>query len=66
MRVAHVIARMNVGGPAELVVQLLRSLPEQTLLTRDVGPDEEDHLTLRAPGTDAPARPGAGPKRSTR
>ena len=47
----HVIARMNVGGPAELIVQLLEGLPDQQLLTGEVEEGEADHLALRAPGT---------------
>ena len=43
----HVIARMNVGGPAELVVQLLRGLPDQSLLTGEVD-DGEAVALLRA------------------
>jgi glycosyltransferase involved in cell wall biosynthesis len=65
-RVVHVIARMNVGGPAQLLVQLLEGLPDQTLLTGDVEAGEADHLELRsceAPSTRVPglgrsARPG--------
>ncbi len=59
-RVVHVIARMNVGGPAELVVQLLRGLPDQSLLTGDVEPGEADHLRLRAQGTPHERVPGLG------
>ncbi len=59
-RVVHVIARMNVGGPAELVVQLLRGLPDQALLTGDVEDGEADHLALRAPGTPHTRVPGLG------
>lgn len=58
--VVHVIARMNVGGPAELVVQLLRGLPDQALLTGDVEEGEADHLALRAPGTPHLRVPGLG------
>jgi glycosyltransferase involved in cell wall biosynthesis len=47
-RVVHVIARMNVGGPAELLVHLLRGLPGQELITGRVEEGEADHLTLRA------------------
>ncbi len=59
-RVVHVIARMNVGGPAELVVQLLRGLPDQALLSGDVDSGEADHLQLRAPGTPHERVPGLG------
>jgi glycosyltransferase involved in cell wall biosynthesis len=58
--VVHVIARMNVGGPAALIVQLLAGLPDQSLLTGEVGPGEADHLTLRAPGTPNDRVPGLG------
>lgn len=59
-RVVHVIARMNVGGPAELLVSLLDGLPDQTLLTGEVEPGEADHLELRAPGTAFTRVPGLG------
>ena len=59
-RVVHVIARMNVGGPAELVVQLLDGLPEQQLLTGEVEEGEADHLVLRAPQTPFTRVPGLG------
>lgn len=48
--VVHVIARMNVGGPAALVTELLR-MPGQSLLTGHVEAGEADHLALRSPGT---------------
>ena len=51
VRVAHVIARMNVGGPARILEGLLDAvdpaLVEQTLITGEVGPGEEDWLRLR-------------------
>lgn len=56
----HVIARMNVGGAAELVVQLLRGLPDQVLLTGQVQEGEADHLELRAPGIPSTRVPGLG------
>jgi glycosyltransferase involved in cell wall biosynthesis len=59
-RVVHVIARMNVGGPAELLVSLLDSLPDQTLLTGEVEAGEADHLELRSPGTPFTRVPGLG------
>ena len=59
-RVVHVIARMNVGGPAALLVQLLEGLPDQSLLTGDVEEGEADHLALRAPGTPHLRVPGLG------
>jgi len=47
----HVIARMNVGGPARIVADLMNDLdPErfdQRLLTGTVSDDEVDELTLR-------------------
>jgi glycosyltransferase involved in cell wall biosynthesis len=59
-RVVHVIARMNVGGPAELLVQLLDGLPGQELLTGEVQDGEADHLSLRAPHTPFTRVPGLG------
>lgn len=59
-RVVHVIARMNVGGPAALLVNLLEGLPEQALLTGDVDPGEADHLALRSPSTAFTRIPGLG------
>lgn len=59
-RVVHVIARMNVGGPAELLVSLLDALPDQTLLTGEVEQGEADHLELRSPGTTFTRVPGLG------
>ena len=49
--VVHVIARMNVGGPAAILVELLEHLPDQSLLTGEVEEGEADHLALRSPGT---------------
>jgi glycosyltransferase involved in cell wall biosynthesis len=49
--VLHVIARMNVGGPAALITQLLDGLPGHALLTGDVQGGEADYLHLRAPET---------------
>lgn len=51
---------MNVGGPAELIVQLLDGLHEQALLTGEVEEGEADHLTLRAPRTPFTRVPGLG------
>lgn len=59
-RVVHVIARMNVGGPAELLVQLLDELPGQELLTGEVETGEADHLALRSPQTAFTRVPGLG------
>lgn len=58
--VVHVIARMNVGGPASIIVRLLEGLPDQALLTGDVEPDEADYLRLRSPGTAFTRVPGLG------
>ena len=50
---AHVIARLNVGGPALIADVLTRGLDpsrfEQLLLAGTVGPGEEDYVDLRAP-----------------
>lgn len=50
-RVVHVIARMNVGGPARILAGLLSSLDparfSQTLLTGAVGPGEQDWFRVR-------------------
>ncbi len=54
VRVVHLIARMNVGGPARILSGLLDSLdPDefpQTLVTGEVGPGEEDWFVVREPG----------------
>jgi glycosyltransferase involved in cell wall biosynthesis len=54
LRVVHVIARMNVGGPAQIVATLLERMdPEmfdQRLIAGTVGPGEEDWFALRDPG----------------
>jgi glycosyltransferase involved in cell wall biosynthesis len=53
VRVLRLIARMNVGGPAQQIVGLQRGLDrdrfESRLVTGTVGSGEEDHLHLRAP-----------------
>jgi glycosyltransferase involved in cell wall biosynthesis len=59
-RVVHVIARMNVGGPAALLTELLEHLPDQVLLTGEVEPGEADHLELRSPHTPFVRVPGLG------
>ena len=51
---------MNVGGPAELLVQLLEGLPDQALLTGEVDEGEADHLVLRSPQTPFMRVPGLG------
>ena len=58
--VVHVIARMNVGGPAAILVELLDALPDQQLLTGDVEVGEADHLALRSPATPSTRVPGLG------
>jgi len=51
LRVLHVIARMNVGGPARIVADLMDDLDpgrfDQRLLTGTVGEGEVDELALR-------------------
>lgn len=53
IRVMRVIARMNVGGPALQVSGLVRGMDahrfDHRLFTGQVGPDEGDFVTLRAP-----------------
>ena len=58
--VVHVIARMNVGGPASLITHLLEGLPDQTLLTGAVEGGEADYLELRARATGHVRVPGLG------
>ncbi len=59
LRIVHVIARMNVGGPARILAGLLSSLDparfSQTLLTGAVGPGEQDWFLVR--DTASPADP---------
>jgi glycosyltransferase involved in cell wall biosynthesis len=54
LRVVHVIARMNVGGPAQILSTLLTRLDparvEQRLVVGRVGAGEEDWFELREPG----------------
>ena len=53
LHVVHIIARMNVGGPARILAGLLAGLDpaevRQTLITGDVGPGEEDWTVVRDP-----------------
>ena len=53
VRVVHVIARMNVGGPAVLISDTLRYLNREEfdvrLLTGDCSDDEADYLETQAP-----------------
>lgn len=58
--VVHVIARMNVGGPAALIVQLLDNLSGQALLTGEVESGEADFLELRGGKTRFTRVPGLG------
>ena len=62
MRVLHVIGRMNVGGPAALLVALLDS-PGMDVhaLVGGVGVGEADYLELRAPAAEVIRVPGLGP-----
>ena len=60
LQVVHVIARMNVGGPAAILVELLEHLPDQSVLTGEVEAGEADHLALRSPGTSFHRVPGLG------
>ena len=64
MRVAHVIARMNVGGPAHQVAVLARTLPARGVdvgvFVGQVDEDEGDYLALRAPGLDVVPVAGLG------
>jgi glycosyltransferase involved in cell wall biosynthesis len=51
VRVAHIIARMNVGGPAQILTGLLRELDaqlyEQHLIVGSPGPGEREWFELR-------------------
>ena len=53
MRVVHVIARMNVGGPAVLISDTVRELDREEfdvrLITGNCGDDEADYLETQAP-----------------
>lgn len=64
IRVLRLIARMNVGGPAQQIVGLQRGLDtdrfESRLVTGSVGPGEEDHLLLRAPDLEVTRLEGLG------
>lgn len=64
IRVARVIARMNVGGPALLVTTLTEDLPndlfEQRLFIGNVGPGEDDYLELHGISLEATVVPGLG------
>ncbi|HEX6469619.1 MAG TPA: glycosyltransferase [Streptosporangiaceae bacterium] len=64
IRVMRVIARMNVGGPALQITQLLRGLDtkhfDQRLYSGFVGPGEADYVTLCAPDVDVRRIPVLG------
>jgi len=66
LRVMQVIARMNVGGPAALLVELARGLDSQhfsvLLATGECGPGEEDFLLTQAPEVAALRIPHLGRK----
>ena len=66
VRVVQIIARMNVGGPAVIVADLMRSLDkaavEQTLITGYCDENEADYLETVA--TDVKATRIAGLGRS--
>ena len=53
IRVVHVIARMNVGGPAVLISDTVRELDraefDVRLITGNCGDDEADYLETQAP-----------------
>jgi glycosyltransferase involved in cell wall biosynthesis len=53
IRVVHVIARMNVGGPAVLISDTVRELDREEfdvrLITGNCGDDEADYLETQAP-----------------
>lgn len=53
IRVAHVIARMNVGGPAVLIADTIRNLDQEDfdarLITGHCAEDEADYLEAQAP-----------------
>ena len=52
IRVVHVIARMNVGGPAILISDIVRELDREEfdvrLITGNCGDDEADYLETQA------------------
>ena len=68
IRVLRVIARMNVGGPARIVADLMDDLDpdrfEQRLLTGRVADDEADELELRPPRSPTPASTGSVARRT--
>jgi glycosyltransferase involved in cell wall biosynthesis len=66
LRVLHVIARMNVGGPASQVLAIAQGLERPRfrveVLTGAPGTGEADFLELRAPTSDFHVLPGLGPE----
>jgi glycosyltransferase involved in cell wall biosynthesis len=62
VRVVHIIGRMNVGGPAAIVTELLTYLDDVDLhvLVGDVDATEADYLELRAPTLPVTRIPGLG------
>lgn len=61
MRVVHIIGRMNVGGPAAIVTELVTHLAADVhLLVGDVDADEADYLQLRAPSLEVTRIRGLG------
>jgi glycosyltransferase involved in cell wall biosynthesis len=64
VRVLRVIARLNVGGPALQATVLSDGLDpvqfEQRIVAGVVGPEEADHVALRAPHLQVQTIPGLG------
>jgi glycosyltransferase involved in cell wall biosynthesis len=61
VRVVHIIGRMNVGGPAAIVAELLTHLDADVhLLVGEVDADEADYLELRAPALEVTRIRGLG------
>ncbi len=64
IRVMRVIARMNVGGPALQITQLMRGLGaeyfDQRLYSGFVGPGEADYVRLCAPDVEVQRIPALG------
>jgi glycosyltransferase involved in cell wall biosynthesis len=64
IRIMRIIARMNVGGPALQVTNLMEHLDsrrfDQILVTGYVGSDEADFIDLRAPHLEAQRIQGLG------
>lgn len=64
IRVLRIIARMNLGGPANAVTTLSRDLDvaefDQLLVTGYCAEDEQDHIEMRAPDLPHVRVPGLG------